>query len=88
MKKTLSLFLAICMMVTLVAIPAMAETTTEMAYTPVAFDLDSYDVDSVISSNMLSGNPVLKYTGTSALADADVTYTKADGTQANLSNCR
>lgn len=84
MKKTLSMLLALCMVVALVAMPAAAEV--ENVKVPVYFDLDSLEVDTVLSSETLADNPVLKYAGVGVTADADITYTKADGTEGTLTN--
>ncbi len=84
MKKTLSMLLVVCMLVALVAMPAMAEV--EQVKVPVYFDLDSLEVGTVLSSESLADNSVLKYAGIGTMANANVTYTKADGTEATLSN--
>lgn len=83
MKKTLSMLLAICMLAALVALPASAEATTETVKVSTTLDLSAFEAGT-LTSEMLSGNSILKYAGVGETAD--VKYTKADGSEATLKN--
>ncbi len=84
MKKTMSMLLAICMMVALIAMPVAAKA--DMVSVQSWFDLESLEAGTVLSSEDLATNPVLKYAGVGTLANANVTYTDAEGTEKFLIN--
>lgn len=84
MKKTLSMLLALLLMVGIVAIPATAETVGLTN----KFDISSYEVGTVLSAETLGEGSAVMYAGVGTTADIQCNYQGADTTLATKNYIR